>query len=267
MFVCCAQVPAKPTAFLMNRMIPQKDSSVLPSPERMSKIILFLVGSMCLDSELRLMTQAVQQQEQGGIQEDLCFHCRDSPGAEELQRVWKAGSSQPAPLPHNGVLCQKLMPWTDGKDGSWLSFPWMGKSGDRRKVPHCISVTGQLDLLLQEKAYIAWFLKCEEKVPSGCVGQREPEMQLLSQARELMPACVTVHHDQAWPGYTLGPSRGTSWAAPLWDQLTSWTLESPWPSWCVLLPCCFNPSQSIECQTSNKTRSLLGKELVCLPFR
>lgn len=33
MFVCCVQVAAKSTAFLMSRMISQKESSALPSPE------------------------------------------------------------------------------------------------------------------------------------------------------------------------------------------------------------------------------------------
>lgn len=44
MFVCCAQVAAESTAFLMNRMITQKDSSALPAPEWTSEIVLCFTG-------------------------------------------------------------------------------------------------------------------------------------------------------------------------------------------------------------------------------
>lgn len=56
--------------------------------------------------------------------------------------------SQSVHLPHSGVLCQgnsRHGRITDGKDGSWLSFPLMGKM--ERKLAYCLSVTGQLDLL------------------------------------------------------------------------------------------------------------------------
>lgn len=125
MFVCCAQVAAESTAFLMNRMITQKDSSALPAPEWTSEIVLCFTGFR-VSGQPAEAGDTVQQQEQGRIKEDLCFHYRDSPGAWEWQRMCEVGSSKSVHLPLQwchvcqGNSCHGHI--TDGKYGRWLSF-------------------------------------------------------------------------------------------------------------------------------------------------
>lgn len=130
MFVCCVQVAAKSTAFLMSRTISQKESSALPSPERMSEIALgfteFYVSAEAEDTASRCAAAGAQEHKRiSAFTTGTAPVLRSGRGCER-----RAAVSQSVHLPHSGVMC-----WgnschghiTDGKDGSWLSFPLMGK--------------------------------------------------------------------------------------------------------------------------------------------